>query len=78
MSYKRLEEGRLISNWDAVTTREMDWTQLKLLLEGIESKLKNPTSGDESTLFFDESKVPVEVIEVPNPEAEGLDAEVAR
>ena len=28
--------GRLISNWDSVTTREMDWTGLKLLLEGIE------------------------------------------
>lgn len=35
---KRLEEGRLVSNWDAVTTREMDWTGLKLLLEGIEPK----------------------------------------
>ena len=33
---KRLEEGRLISNWSAVQTREMDWTCLKLLLEGIE------------------------------------------
>jgi transposase len=33
---KRLEEGRLISNWSAVQTREMDWTGLKLLLEGIE------------------------------------------
>ena len=33
---KRLEQGRLISNWDAVATREMDWTQLKLLLEGID------------------------------------------
>jgi transposase len=33
---KRLEQGRLISNWDQVTTREMDWTGLKLLLEGIE------------------------------------------
>ena len=33
---KRLEQGRLISNWDNVTTREMDWTGLKLLLEGIE------------------------------------------
>jgi transposase len=33
---KRLEEGRLIGNWDEVTTREMDWTGLKLLLEGIE------------------------------------------
>lgn len=32
-------------------------------------------AGDESTLFFDENKVPVEVIRVPNPEAEGLDPE---
>ncbi|RKR43445.1 transposase [Paraburkholderia sp. BL17N1] len=30
---------------------------------------------DESTLFFDEGKVPVEVIPVANPEAKGLDPE---
>ena len=35
---KRLERGRLIGDWDSVTTREMDWTGLKLLLEGIEPK----------------------------------------
>jgi transposase len=35
---KRLEEGRLISNWAVVKTREMDWTGLKLLLEGIEPR----------------------------------------
>lgn len=35
---KRLERGRLLSNWDTVATREMDWTGLKLLLEGIEPK----------------------------------------
>ena len=35
---KRLEQGRLIRNWDAVTTHEMDWTGLKLLLEGIAPK----------------------------------------
>jgi len=35
---KRLEEGRLIANWRDVATREMDWTSLKLLLEGIEPK----------------------------------------
>lgn len=35
---KRLEQGRLIANWNAVTTRETDWTGLKLLLEGIEPK----------------------------------------
>ena len=32
---KRLERGRFISNWSTVRTREMDWTSLKLLLEGI-------------------------------------------
>lgn len=33
---KRLEAGRFISDWRTVHTREMNWTQLKLLLEGIE------------------------------------------
>lgn len=33
---KRLEAGRFISDWRAVRTREMDFTGLKLLLEGIE------------------------------------------
>lgn len=35
---KRLEQGRLLSDWSQVGTREMDWTGLKLLLEGIENK----------------------------------------
>ena len=35
---KRLEQGRLLSDWGTVSTREMDWTGLKLLLEGIEPK----------------------------------------
>lgn len=34
----RLERGRFLSNWEAASTREMDWTGLKLLLEGIEPK----------------------------------------
>lgn len=33
---KRLEQGRFVSDWSRVATREMDWTGLKLLLEGIE------------------------------------------
>ncbi|MGQ5491039.1 IS66 family insertion sequence element accessory protein TnpB, partial [Thauera sp. ZXT1-4] len=33
---KRLEQGRFVSNWAQVCTRQMDWTGLKLLLEGIE------------------------------------------
>ena len=35
---KRLEQGRLVSNWAQVSTRETDWTGLKLLLEGIEPR----------------------------------------
>ena len=35
---KRLEEGRFLSDWNKVSTQEMDWTGLKLLLEGIEAK----------------------------------------
>lgn len=33
---KRLEQGRLVSDWTKMRSREMDWTELKLLLEGIE------------------------------------------
>jgi transposase len=35
---KRLEAGRFISDWREVRDREMDWTALKLMLEGIEPK----------------------------------------
>lgn len=35
---KRLERGRFIGDWRAVRSREMDWTGLKLLLEGIEPR----------------------------------------
>jgi transposase len=33
---KRLEAGRFLSDWSRVRSQEMDWTALKLLLEGIE------------------------------------------
>ncbi|HVL09884.1 MAG TPA: IS66 family insertion sequence element accessory protein TnpB [Burkholderiaceae bacterium] len=33
---KQLEQGRFLSDWKRVVTREIDVTQLKLLLEGIE------------------------------------------
>jgi transposase len=35
---KRLESGKFIGDWSRVRTREMDWTGLKLLLEGLEGK----------------------------------------
>ena len=34
----RLEQGRFVSDWNRVRSREMDWTGFKLLLEGIEGK----------------------------------------
>ena len=36
---KRLEQGRFLSDWTQVAMRQMDWTGLKLLLEGIEAKV---------------------------------------
>jgi len=33
---KRLEAGVFVGDWGQVRTREMDWTALKLMLEGIE------------------------------------------
>jgi transposase len=35
---KRLEAGRFISDWRRVRTLELDWTGLKLLLEGLEAR----------------------------------------
>ena len=35
---KFLEQGNFISNWEHEKGREMDYTQLKLMLEGIEKK----------------------------------------
>jgi len=35
---KRLESGRFLSDWAKVHHREMDWTALKMLLEGIEPR----------------------------------------
>ena len=36
---------------------------------------KSPDAGAESLRFFDETRVPVEVIELPNPEIDGLTSE---
>lgn len=59
---KRLEAGRFVSDWTQVRTREMDWTGLKLLLEGIEpgrqrkryqlpKSLQKNSASPASTLF---------------------------
>ncbi len=36
---KRLEAGRFLSDWRRMRTQEMNWTALKLLLEGMEAKV---------------------------------------
>jgi len=51
---KRLEAGRFISDWKQIHTRQMDWTGLKLLLEGIESvrqrrRYRHDMSGQRAT-----------------------------
>ena len=50
---KRLEQGRFLSDWTQVATRKMDWTGLKLLLEGIEAKVVRkryrPPGGDHAS-----------------------------
>lgn len=35
---KRLEQGNFVSNWKGMRSREMDYTQLKMMLEGIEKR----------------------------------------
>jgi transposase len=35
---KRLEGGTFLRDWGTVVHQEMDWTALKLILEGIEPK----------------------------------------
>lgn len=35
---KRLEQGRLISDWNSMASGEIDYFKLKLLLEGVEVK----------------------------------------
>ena len=37
---KRLERGRFVSDWSRESNRELDWTGLKMLLEGLEPKQK--------------------------------------
>jgi transposase len=35
---KRLETGRYVSDWRKVRTQQMEWTALKLLIEGMEAR----------------------------------------
>src|SRR5947207_474859 len=64
-------QGVLGMAFDAVP--DMPLPAKKTVVASHERKPKQPPANtDESNLFFDEKKVPVEVIAVPNPETEGL------
>ena len=50
---KKLEAGRFVNDWTQVRTHEMDWTALKLMLEGIEpgrlrKRYRLPRSGQKT------------------------------
>ena len=46
---KRLERGRFVSDWGREVDRELDWTGLKMLLEGLEPKRKMLRYRQENT-----------------------------
>lgn len=78
-SEKRLIEpdaaqGTLGEAFDAVPDTPAPGQKTRVAGHDRTATRKRP-AGDESTLFFDENKVPVEVIHIPNTEAEGLDPE---
>lgn len=64
-------QGVLGIGFDAVP--DMPLPGKKTVVAGHERKSKRSHDGaDESTLFFDEQRVPVEVVQVPNPDMELL------
>ena len=56
--------GKFLSDWGAVCTREMDWTQLKLLIEGIEigRRRKRVDLGSSPSNIFDHNAAGVPII----------------
>jgi transposase len=53
---KRLEQGRFVSDWGRVSTKEMDWTGLKLLLEGIEPRVVRRRYKHSATVMQDANR----------------------
>jgi transposase len=53
---KRLEQGRFVSDWGRVSTKEMDWTGLKLLLEGIEPRVVRRRYRHSATVMQDANR----------------------
>ena len=66
-------QGTLGESFDAVPDVVPPNPKTRVASHERASQPNKPTNGaDESSLFFDEQKVPVEIINVPNPEVAGL------
>ena len=68
-------QGTLGVTFDAIADATAPSKKTRVAGHDRGSKPKPTDGDDESTLFFDAQKVPVEVINVPNPDAVGLSAE---
>ena len=69
-------QGTLGQSFDEIPTDGPGNKKVKVGAHTRDTKLKNPlTSGEDASAFFDEDKVPVEVIEVPNPELADVPAD---
>lgn len=66
-------QGSLGASFDAIPEVLPENKKTRIKAHERQHKPKHPSdAADESTLFFDDKKVPVEVIHVPNPQTEGL------
>jgi transposase len=69
-------QGTLGASFDAIPGEVAKANKIKVGAHERDKKPKTPTpEGEDTQAFFDESKVPIEVIEVPNPEIAGLAAD---
>jgi transposase len=66
-------QGTLGESFDAIPNTLPETKKTRVEAHERQQQPKAPGEGaDESTLFFDDKKVPVEIINVPNPQAQGL------
>jgi|APGre2960657505_1045072.scaffolds.fasta_scaffold09555_3 transposase len=66
-------QGSLGESFDAIADVVPENKKTRVAAHERQHQPKHPSAAtDESALFFDEKKVPIEVINVPNAEAEGL------
>jgi transposase len=66
-------QGTLGAAFEAIPAKRPATRKIKVDAHERDKKLKHPAAeGEQAQPFFDEAKVPVELIEVPNPQIEGL------